>query len=181
MNVCSVQFLIALLLVSALILHLPPGWRRWLLGGCNFAFLALWVPNALSWAGLLLFVMSGYAVAIWASRARPTARTRLLFVYLALLVIAFVILKEYRFLDLLLPKVHIAKWISIVGLSYILFRQIHFVVDTAEGQIERPSPWTYLNYQLNLFTLLAGPIHALGSSANIGIPHRRCCSTLTPN
>jgi D-alanyl-lipoteichoic acid acyltransferase DltB (MBOAT superfamily) len=31
-------------------------------------------------------------------------------------------------------------------------------VDVTQGQIERLSLWSYLNYQLNLFTLLAGPI-----------------------
>ena len=46
----------------------------------------------------------------------------------------------------------------LVGLSYMLFRQIHFVVDAMQGQIEQFSFWTYLNYQLNLFGLQAGPI-----------------------
>jgi D-alanyl-lipoteichoic acid acyltransferase DltB (MBOAT superfamily) len=40
----------------------------------------------------------------------------------------------------------------------MLFRQIHFLVDTIEGQIERASLWDYANYQLNLFALLSGPI-----------------------
>jgi D-alanyl-lipoteichoic acid acyltransferase DltB (MBOAT superfamily) len=48
--------------------------------------------------------------------------------------------------------------VSIVGLSYMLFRQIQFLVDAFQGQIERTSLWAYANYQLNLFTLLSGPI-----------------------
>jgi len=40
----------------------------------------------------------------------------------------------------------------------MLFRQIHFIVDTVQRQIHRPSLWAYLNYQLNLFALLSGPI-----------------------
>lgn len=48
--------------------------------------------------------------------------------------------------------------IGIVGLSYMLFRQIQYVVDSAQGQIASHSLWRYLNYQLNLFTILAGPI-----------------------
>ena len=40
----------------------------------------------------------------------------------------------------------------------MLFRQIHVLVDAAQGQIERISLWSYVNYQLNLFTILAGPI-----------------------
>jgi D-alanyl-lipoteichoic acid acyltransferase DltB (MBOAT superfamily) len=40
----------------------------------------------------------------------------------------------------------------------MLFRQIHFLIDTIEGQIERVSLWSYANYQLNLFALISGPI-----------------------
>jgi D-alanyl-lipoteichoic acid acyltransferase DltB (MBOAT superfamily) len=40
----------------------------------------------------------------------------------------------------------------------MLFRQIHFLVDVMQEQVGRPSLWCYLNYQLNPFTLLAGPI-----------------------
>ena len=48
--------------------------------------------------------------------------------------------------------------IAVVGLSYMLFRQIHFLVDVSQQQIERVSLWAYANYQLNLFTILSGPI-----------------------
>ena len=48
--------------------------------------------------------------------------------------------------------------LEVVGLSYMLFRQIHFLVDVMQEQVGRPSLWCYLNYQLNPFTLLAGPI-----------------------
>ena len=40
----------------------------------------------------------------------------------------------------------------------MLFRQIYFVVDAKEKQIENLSFVAYLNYQLNLFGLVAGPI-----------------------
>jgi D-alanyl-lipoteichoic acid acyltransferase DltB (MBOAT superfamily) len=45
-----------------------------------------------------------------------------------------------------------------VGLSFIFFRQIHFVVDVRQGEIRDVDLWAYLVYQLNPFTLLAGPI-----------------------
>ncbi len=48
--------------------------------------------------------------------------------------------------------------IRIMGLSYIFFRQIHVLVDAAQGQIKRLSLWSYVNYQISLFTILAGPI-----------------------
>ena len=40
----------------------------------------------------------------------------------------------------------------------MLFRQIHVLVDASQGQVERLSLWSYVNYQVNLFTILAGPI-----------------------
>jgi D-alanyl-lipoteichoic acid acyltransferase DltB (MBOAT superfamily) len=40
----------------------------------------------------------------------------------------------------------------------MLFRQIHFVVDCAQSQAEKISLWTYINYQINFLTLVAGPI-----------------------
>ncbi len=48
--------------------------------------------------------------------------------------------------------------IRIMGISYMFFRQIHVLVDAAQGQIERLSLWSYVNYQVSLFTILAGPI-----------------------
>ena len=40
----------------------------------------------------------------------------------------------------------------------MLFRQIHVAVDAYEGQIDSLSFWNYLNYQLNVFGFVAGPI-----------------------
>src|SRR5262249_37748164 len=57
-----------------------------------------------------------------------------------------------------LPESFAAHTISIVGLSYILFRQIQFLVDANQGQIDATSLWSYANYQLSVFTILSGPI-----------------------
>ena len=112
-------------------------------------------PVALTLAALAAFLLSGYMVVIWLQRTHSLA---LMAGYLTLLVAAFVYLKKYTFLDALLPTQLLTHAVPIVGLSYMLFRQIHFLVDVAQGQIERPSLWTYLNYQTNFTTLLAGPI-----------------------
>ena len=156
MSVCSPQFLVALLGLSAIFFHLPSRAARCaVLATCNLAFLALFLPNPRSWLVLALFLASGYVAAL-VLRRRPGPA--LLAGYLALLVGVFLILKRYSFLDLLpvgsLPE----HAVRIIGLSYMLFRQIHFIVDAMEGQIERPSLGAYLNYQLNLFGLTAGPI-----------------------
>jgi alginate O-acetyltransferase complex protein AlgI len=71
---------------------------------------------------------------------------------------AFVVLKQYAFAKVLVPGVFFQMIIATVGWSYILFRQIHVAVDAYEGQVETLSLWNYLNYQLNAFGFVAGPI-----------------------
>ena len=70
----------------------------------------------------------------------------------------FLVLKRYEFLKLLLPVSLLSHTLTVVGISYMLFRQIHVAVDAMQGQIERLSFWTYINYQANLFGLLSRPI-----------------------
>jgi len=40
----------------------------------------------------------------------------------------------------------------------VLFRQIHFLVDQYQGSDDPLDFWGYLNYQLNIFSLVSGPI-----------------------
>ena len=104
---------------------------------------------------LAAFVLSGYLAALllrkWPSRT-------LLLIYTVALVIAFLIIRKYDIVTAYLPPSIVALGISIVGVSYMLFRQIQFLVDTIEGQVDELSCWGYVNYQLDLFTLLSGPI-----------------------
>lgn len=156
MSIPSLQFLVALFVLSVTFIYLPGGQSRQIvLGGCNIGFLYLLIPNAASWAALGLFVLSGYGMARlldkWPSRT-------LWILYLIILIFAFLVIKKYAFVTLHLPESVAGNAVNIVGLSYMLFRQIHFLVDATEGQVERMSVWSYANYQLNLFALLSGPI-----------------------
>jgi len=123
------------------------------LGGAAF----LWVqsPELIHVVTLALFVLSGYGVALLLAR-RPS--TGLLAAYIIALTAAFVILKRYEFLNLVGGDTFLAHALDLIGLSFIFFRQIHYVVDVKQGEIKQLPLWGYLNYQLNPFTLLAGPI-----------------------
>lgn len=106
-------------------------------------------------ATLVAFVLSGYLAAralVW----RPS--TALLTAYLAALTVTFIVLKRYAFLQLIGGEALIAHGLDLIGLSFIFFRQIHVVVDVRQGEIRDITLWSYLNYQFNPFTLLAGPI-----------------------
>ncbi len=156
MTVASLQFVAALLLASVLFPLLPtPRARQGALFLGNCVFLGSLVPNAATWAALAAFLASGYAAARILER-RPVRA--LLAAYVAGIVAVFVVLKRYAFLEQVVPPAMLDHPITIVGLSYMLFRQIHYVVDSMQGQIPTPSLWGYLNYQMNLFGLLAGPI-----------------------
>jgi D-alanyl-lipoteichoic acid acyltransferase DltB (MBOAT superfamily) len=171
-NVAGIEFIAGMLAAAAMFFHLPATvLRQGVWAAANFLVLWLVLPNPASWIALGIFLGSGYVVA-QALRAWPSRW--LLASYLTLLIAAFVVLRQYPVLDWLLPHtLHESSMrilgvtiqdgalrhvIHILGLSYMLFRQIHVLVDAAQGQIERFSLWSYVNYQVSLFTILAGPI-----------------------
>jgi D-alanyl-lipoteichoic acid acyltransferase DltB (MBOAT superfamily) len=156
MSFASLQFLSALLLLSAVFFYLPDQqWRSGLLAACSGAFLYLVMPNTASWVILGLFLISGYMVA---QLLRKWPSQLLLSAYILALVVAFLVIRKYDVVTGYMPQLLATHVVSIIGLSYMLFRQIAFLVDTSQGQVERMSLWGYGNYQLNLFTLLSGPI-----------------------
>lgn len=156
MDVCSIPWLLGLVLASAVFFFLPEVRPRQVaLALCSLGFLATQVPNVSGWIALVVFLAAGY-LAVRIIRRFPSRVV--LFWYLLVLVGAFVYIKQYAFLQFLLPAAVLHHTVMVVGFSYMLFRQIHLVVDGMQGQIEGFSLWNYLNYQLNLFGLIAGPI-----------------------
>ena len=156
MNLSSIQALLALLTLSVVFSFLPDARsKRFLLGASSAGFLYLLVPNTESWVTLFGFLLSGYAVA-WA--LQRGAGQWLLAFYIIALVGAFLTVRKYDFVMAWAPTSLAAHTIAVVGLSYMLFRQLHFLVDCRQGQIERLSLWKYMNYQLSFLTILSGPI-----------------------
>jgi len=156
LSVAGLEFLAALLAGSSVYACLRGVWvRRVFLTACNALFLWGFLPDALTAATLLAFVLSGYGAARWLA-ARPS--TSGLTLYLTALTAAFIYLKKYAFLQLLPGASLLDHTLDLVGLSFVFFRQIHYVVDAKQGAITQFTLWGYLCYQFNLFTLLAGPI-----------------------
>lgn len=129
--------------------------RRSFVTLCAALFLWLQSPDLVHILTLLAFVLSGYAAALWLAK-RPS--TALLAGYIVVLTAAFVVLKGYDFLRLVGGDTLLAHGLNLIGLSFIFFRQIHYVVDVKQGEIKELTLWGYLAFQLNPFTLLAGPI-----------------------
>jgi len=156
MSLGSIEFLLLLFLANSVFFLLPgAAARRFFLAACSIGFLSTYIPNPRSWIILLGFLLSGYACGLLL-RARPSRI--LLSSYLILLIGTFAVLKKYAFLELLVSGGTLNLGVEIVGLSYMLFRQIQFLVDSMQGQVEHPTLSSYLYFQLNPFTLLAGPI-----------------------
>jgi alginate O-acetyltransferase complex protein AlgI len=160
-QICSLEFLLACCGIVILLHVLPSLWLRQLsFGIVNAAFLVPLVPNWESWAWLAGFVCLTY-LALVVVRARPNPW----FVAVAIIVIValFLYVKQYSFL----PYVSVELWwiawqehlaVNVIGLSYMLFKFIHMLVDESQGQLAPFTLWSYLNYQLAFFTLFAGPI-----------------------
>lgn len=156
MSVTSAAWVIIWLLVSGLFWCFPRGLcRRIVFGLLTLGFAIAFVPNIPSAIALMSSLLLGYAVAMFL-RKWPS---KLLFpLSIAFMVAGFVVVKRYDGLQYILSPSWLNLPITILGLSYILFRQIHFLTDAMQGQIDSCSLSSYLVYQLNPLTIVAGPI-----------------------
>jgi D-alanyl-lipoteichoic acid acyltransferase DltB (MBOAT superfamily) len=165
MSVGDLPFLAALVALAGLI-HLLP-WLRLRQGVLaagsavflysNFAVIDDAIIAMTSFAMMVVFVASGFLAAKIVARLPPAMRRWGIGGYVGALMLWFCIMKHYQFLGVALPLDRLGYW-PIIGLSYMIFRQIHFLVDSAEGEITDATAWDYLNWQFNFLTLCAGPI-----------------------
>ncbi|MDR3098932.1 MAG: hypothetical protein LBV73_17905 [Paraburkholderia sp.] len=128
-------------------------WRASVLALANVAFIASHLRAPYQALALVAVLAGGYVatrvVRRWSSRA-------VVALCIALVVVGFLYLKHYSFMSFVpaLPFLYL-----VLGLSYILFRIIHLIVDTASGDIGEPiSVWEYFNYTCNFLTFISGPI-----------------------
>jgi D-alanyl-lipoteichoic acid acyltransferase DltB (MBOAT superfamily) len=153
-NVPSFPFL-AFAFVVALAINLSPkpDWRRSVLLVANVGFVLSFTHSPrqlLPFAALLAFGFAG--VKLLERRRAPIG---FWFVTGALL-LAFCWLKHYAFLP---PGLFLSYAYFTVGMSYVLFRVLHLVIETYQGGFETPlDPLSYVNYTLNFTSLVSGPI-----------------------
>jgi alginate O-acetyltransferase complex protein AlgI len=160
MSICSLAFLLFCGVV-VIVFHLAPSkpLRQILLTAFNAAFLYTLVPNQRSWIWFAVFLAGTYVslLSVRASR-RGAAVTTGIVIVLAV----FLYLKRYQVLAGIIPFP--LEWelrlhpVELVGLSYMIFKFIHMLVDEWQGQLAPFNLWRYLNYQLSFFTITAGPI-----------------------
>ncbi len=76
----------------------------------------------------------------------------------AALTVCFVYAHNYSFLRFILPGELRTTILATAGLSFLFFKILHVVIDTASGTVTRMSVWSYFCYCLNFTTFLLGPI-----------------------
>ena len=143
--------------LSIILLRILPGggWRQGTLLCLDAAFLYSQTLALLPLVPLIGFVLLGYVAVIAAERRRASHGLGLLVLGM---VAIFVWLKRYPLVSAL-PTFGFA--FTVVGLSYMLFRILHIVIDVGQGSLNRPRFVTYLNYVFNFLCLLSGPIARL--------------------
>jgi alginate O-acetyltransferase complex protein AlgI len=128
-------------------------YRRFVLGAANAIFIASYISDLTQVLPLLAFLALGY-VCVSALYVRQSP------VVLALGVISvlcsYVFLKRFSFFEDLgrLPFPYLT-----VGLSYILFRILHIMVDVRSGDlVERIGPLAFFRFTCNFLCFVSGPI-----------------------
>lgn len=150
----SLSFLALVTAVVLLTNAFPaPRTRAWVLLAGSAVFLASHVDSALQLAPLAGFLLLAYGAI---ELVRRTRSSLLLGVALLSLVATFLMLKRYDFAKSLvaLPFPYL-----LVGLSYVLFRVLHLLVDAQQGELGARLPVSgFVGYCLNFLSFTAGPI-----------------------
>ena len=122
-----------------------------LLANLTFVYFILGPVGLLTTIG---FCTLGYVLLLW-QRANPSLS---LMTTITLLILPFMYMLNYEFLGLLLPDDFLWTTLRTIGLSFILFKMIHVLVDSKGGSVEKVDYLTHLNYCLNFTTFMMGPI-----------------------
>lgn len=156
MSTCSLAFLASVLLL-AVVFALLRGWpsRQVALALANAGFLASFDPSEATLVATGAFLFGSWGLLALAARW-PSGRSVFVGVTGAVL---FLLLVKQGGTDLRSNALSWVSWSNTIGLSYMVFKFIHVLVDVKEGQVPRLSFGAYVNYQFAFFTLTAGPIN----------------------
>jgi len=127
--------------------------RRLVLGLANAVFIASYLTDYVQAVPLLGFLLLGYA---WVLILRIWKSALALTLGVLSVLACYVFLKRFSFFDDLghLPFPYLT-----IGLSYILFRILHLMVDIRSADVAEPiGPFTFFRYSCNFLCFVSGPI-----------------------
>ncbi|MDR4496974.1 MAG: hypothetical protein MRK02_03470 [Candidatus Scalindua sp.] len=102
----------------------------------------------------IIFCLIGYGL-IYGSLNNPR-RTYTFF--LPVYVLLFIYMRRYGFLDWVVPESLLTNVLSTIGLSFLLFKILHVMIEAGSGTLHKFDFLTFLNYCLNFTTFMMGPI-----------------------
>ena len=153
MQFTSEAFLGFVLIAALLAQPLRGAWRTSFLIVLNAVFAASFIASPLAAVPLIAFVLAGYGALVLVERRKVGHAVSL---SVLVLVAVFIWLKRYPFVAAAPP---VPFDYAVVGLSYILFRLLHLVLEVGDGAQARPSFPRYLAYLFFFPAFLSGPIN----------------------
>ena len=160
----SLRFL-AYALAVAIVFNFRPSvaWRQFVLLTASIGFLGFFSHRPDAFVPLAAFLLFGFV----SLRLMQAGATRLFVPLLIVGVASFIWLKKYAFIPsgLFLRAPYVT-----LGLSYILFRVLHLIIDARSDNTtlaRKISLVSYLNYALNFTTLVSGPIQRYNQFASM--------------
>jgi D-alanyl-lipoteichoic acid acyltransferase DltB (MBOAT superfamily) len=138
-------------------------WRQFVLLASSIGFLGFFSHRTAEFVPLAAFLLFGFL----SLRLMQAGATRLFAPLLIVAIVSFIWLKKYAFIpsSLFLHATYVT-----LGLSYIFFRVLHLLIDARapHSTLSRKISFvSYLNYTLNLTTLVAGPIQRYNHFASM--------------
>jgi alginate O-acetyltransferase complex protein AlgI len=140
----SIHFLVfSIIAVILLRIFVTEKNRDWAICAINIYFIASFInkPELELILPLAIFLIIGYLGIV---AAKALGSTNAVIILLAVVIILFAWLKQYSIITPILPAIW-PDYLT-VGLSYILFRVIHLIIDVADGAAPLPGPLAYLNF-----------------------------------
>lgn len=158
MSVGSPLFFIASLVAIAICCRRDSAYGKAALLIFNVLFVAAFFHSIASVMPLATFCLAGYCAVRIVSRQKNLA---VFWALIAILLVLFIVIKKYVIVEQYAP---LGLDYPTIGLSYILFRVLHLIIDCREGSIEKPpSVQEFLTYILFFLSFVSGPINRFES------------------
>jgi alginate O-acetyltransferase complex protein AlgI len=158
MSVGSPLFFIASLIAIAICVRRDTQFGKTALLIFNSLFVAVFFNSAVTILPLAVFCFAGFCAVRIAAHRRGFAVFSAL---IAALLVLFIVIKKYAIVEQFSP---LGIDYPTIGLSYILFRILHLIIDCREGSIEKPPTGReYYTYILFFLTFVSGPINRFDS------------------
>lgn len=140
-------FAFAALVIVLYHLYNGPRYHLWVLALANVLFLATWLETPQETWLAVGTIVAGYAVGRLLQDGRLRGRV-VVAVYAAALLGIFVYTHRYG--------------LALVGYSYLMFKQIHALIDAEAGRLPTLRPLAWFDYTCGFYVWLSGPIQRYG-------------------